>query len=85
MGGGGIGLGLNLLKSQSPYCGGRGGGGLGTNFPVLMQGPNMLKSKNIFSRGFAENFLSFCHDFIRFRVPKVNTKWSLETYVYVGP
>ena len=42
---------------------GGGGGGEGglveTNFQLLMLSPNLLKYKKNFTRGFAENFLSF--------------------------
>ena len=49
----------NLLKSEISMSGGGRGGGGGTNFQLLMLSPNLLKSKNIFTREFAENFLSF--------------------------
>ena len=49
----------NLLKSQIPMSSG-GGGLVETNFQLLMLSPNLLKSKKKnFTRGFAENFLSF--------------------------
>ena len=60
-------------KSQIPYMVvvGEGGGG------SLIQLPTFdAESKNFIVEVFAENFLSFCHDFITFRVPKVNKKWS---------
>ena len=49
---------------KSHGMGGGGGGGgreqlVETNFQLLMQSPNLIKSKKKFTRGFAENFLVF--------------------------
>ena len=67
---------------NSIYGGGGGGGGgvegLGPNFSFLMLSPNMLKSKNIFSRGFALNFVSFLTKISTTKEFISVTKWTIK-------
>ena len=62
-----------------------GGGGCSWFFQLLMLSPNLLKSKIPYAKGFADNFLSFCHKIAPFQVLLVDYKWSLAHYVYGEP